>query len=144
MLDEIKQMWAVDCKIDPTRITDMVVSTPILHSKYVDLLSSARLKYRKVESDSLRLRRAKIKYYRGEMSRDELEQFGWEQWQGVKPLKTDLEELLSTDEDMLQKQDQLEYYKTVINHLEQIIKSVNARSWDMKTIVETMKFLAGG
>lgn len=144
MIDELKEMWKKDSAIDPTRVVDMVVGVPNLHSKYVELLSTARLKYRKIESDMYRLRRTKIRYYRGEMGKDELTHYGWAQWQGPKPLKTDLEELLSTDEDLLTKGDQLEYYRVAMEMLEMIMKSIHARGWDLKTIVEAMKFLQGG
>jgi hypothetical protein len=144
VLEEIKEMWARDSKLDATRITDMIVEIPILHSKYIDLLSAARMKYQKADSDFMRLRRAKIRYYRGEMSRDELSQYGWEQWQGVKPLKTDLEELLSSDEDMLVKKDQVEYYRIVVNHIESIVKYISYRGMDIRTMAEYQRFMQGG
>jgi hypothetical protein len=77
------------------------------------------------------------------MSRDELEQEGWSQFQGNKPLKNEMEEFLQCDADLLSLQDKIEYFKTVVYTLEQIIRSINSRTWDIKSAVEWTKFTNG-
>jgi len=143
MLEEIKEMWKEDCKIDPTRIVDVMVGIPNLHSKYLDILSSLKLKYRKADSDLLRLRRNKVRYYRGEMTKGELDRLGWEQWQGVKPLKSDLEDLITTDEDIILKQDQIEYFKVCMDTVEMIMRSIHSRGYDMGTLTKYLIFQSG-
>ena len=46
------------------------------------------------------LRKNKFRLYRGELSRDELTNLAWEQWQGVKPLKNEMDEFLSGDTEL--------------------------------------------
>ena len=142
-LSDLQEMWAEDCKIDETNLGKESARVPILHAKYINLLSSTRLNLRKAESDYLNTRRKKYRYYRGEMSRDELENEGWLQWQGAKPLKNEIDEFLQGDADLISLQDKVEYFKTVLYQLEQIIRSINSRTWDIKSSIEWTKFTNG-
>ena len=136
-------MWEQDSRIDETNLGRESTKVPTLHSKYLVYLSKVKLQVRKAESDYYNTRRLKYRYYRGEMSREELEENGWEQWQGNKPLKNEMEEFLQCDKDLIELVDKVEYFKTVIYTLEQILRSINSRTWDIKTAVEYMKFSNG-
>lgn len=142
-LSELQDQWSQDCVIDETNLGRESARTPTLHSKYLNYLSSTRLNLRKAESDYYNTRRKKYKYYRGEMTKAELEEEGWDQWQGNKPLKNEMDEFLQCDADLITYQDKVEYFKTVIAHLEQILRSLNSRTWDIKTAVEWAKFTNG-
>lgn len=142
-LSDLQEMWAEDSKINETNLGHESAKTPTLHAKYLNYLTSVRLNLRKAESDYLNCRRKKYRYYRGEMSRDELDDEGWEQWQGAKPLKNEMDEFLQTDKDLISFQDKVEYYKTVLFQLEQIIRSLNSRTWDIKNSIEWQKFTNG-
>jgi hypothetical protein len=136
-------MWAEDCKIDETNLGKESARVPTLHAKYLNFLSSTRLNLRKAESDYFNCRRKKYRYYRGEMTRQELEDEGWSQWQGTKPLKNEIDEFLQGDADLITLQDKVEYFKTVLYQLEQIIRSINSRTWDIKSSIEWTKFTNG-
>jgi len=77
------------------------------------------------------------------MTREELAQEQWTQFQGNKPLKNEMDEILSTDADLITQQDKVEYFKTVLNQLEQIIRSINSRTWDVKNAIEWNRFTNG-
>jgi hypothetical protein len=136
-------MWADDCKINETNLGHESARTPLLHSKYLNFLSSTRLNLRKSESDYLNCRRLKYRYYRGELTQDELIEEGWSQWQGNKPLKNEMDEFLQVDPDLIVLEDKVEYFKTVMYQLEQIIRSLNSRTWDIKNSIEWTKFTNG-
>ena len=142
-LSELQEAWAEDCKINETNLGGEAAKVPLLHAKYLNLLSSSRINLRKAESKYLNTRRLKYRYYRGEMSRDELEELGWIQWQGNKPLENEMDEFLSNDSDMIDLQDSIEYFKVVTQHLEQILRSLNSRTWDIKNSIEWTKFTNG-
>jgi hypothetical protein len=142
-LTEIQDMWEQDSRIDENNLGNESIRTPVLHSKYLNLLSSTRLSLRKAESDYWNMRRKKYKYYRGEMSKEELEEEGWQQWQGNKPLKNEMEEFLQVDADLIKLQDKSEYFKTVLYFLEQVIRSIGSRGWDIKNSIEWSKFTNG-
>lgn len=142
-ISELQEMWSEDCKIDSTNLGQEAVRVPTLHAKYINLLSSTRLNLRKAESDYNNCRRKKYRYYRGEMTKDELEEEGWSQWQGAKPLKNEIDEFLQGDADLNKLTDKIEYFKTVLYQLEQIIRSINSRTWDIKSSIEWQKFTNG-
>jgi hypothetical protein len=142
-LSDLQSSWADDCKINETNLGQESARTPILHSKYLNFLSSTRLNLRKAESDYLNLRRKKYKYYRGEMTQAELVAEEWEQWQGNKPLKNEMDEFLQVDNDLIILEDKVEYFKIVQYQLEQIIRSLNSRTWDIKNCLEWTKFTNG-
>ena len=142
-LTDIQDMWKEDSKIDETNLGRESIRTPLLHSKYINLLANSKLAVRKAESEYLMLRRIKYRYYRGELTAIELQSLQWEQWQGVKPIKNEMDEFLQTDADLIKSQDKVEYLKTITYQLESIIKSLGSRTWDIKGGIEWTKFTNG-
>jgi hypothetical protein len=143
-LNEIQTMWTEDCKVDQTNLGRAAARVPELHAKYLNMLSTVRLQYRKAEADYLRLRKLKFKYYRGELTKEELAELKWEQFLHNRPLKNEMEDTMNTDDDIIQSMDRVEYIKTVMYQLEQILKSINSRTWDIKSAIEWYKFTNGG
>lgn len=142
-IEEIQQMWEIDCQIDDNHLGEQATLTPKLHSKYIKELIQYKLKLTKTKSEYNMLRKAKFRYYRGEMSRAELKEFGWEQWQYNKPLKSEMDEFLSGDSDLAKIEARIEYLETGIYLLESIINQLKSRDWEIKSHIEWKKFLAG-
>lgn len=142
-IDQIQEMWEKDCEIDDNFLGENSTATPKLHAKYVKLLTGVKLKLTKYQSDYNMLRKSKFRFYRGEMSREELQELGWSQWQGVKPLKNEMDEFLTGDEDLNTLKVKIEYLETMIYLLESILGQIKSRDWQIKTHVEWKRFLAG-
>lgn len=142
-IEQIQEMWDADCQIDDNYLGEHATKTPTLHAKYVRLLTGVKLKLTKIQSDYNLLRKAKFRYYRGEMSREELTDLGWQQWQGIKPLKNEMDEFLSGDDALNTLRVKIDYLETMIYLLESILGQIKARDWQLKTAVEWKKFLAG-
>ena len=142
-LSDIQTEWSKDSKINELELGSEAIKVPILHSKYLSYLSNVKLSLRKAESDYYKLRRVKYRYYRGELTRTELESLGWDQYQGNKPLKNEMDEFLQCDDELNTLTDKVEYYKTVVFTLEQILRSINSRTWDIKSSIEWQKFTNG-
>lgn len=142
-IEQLQDLWDADCAIDDNYLGEQSTATPKLHAKYVKLLVQVKLKHTKLQSDYNLLRKNKFRYYRGELSRDELNDLGWVQWQGVKPLKNEMDEFLSGDSDLNTLRVKIDYLETMIYFLESIMQQIKARDWQIKTAVEWKKFLAG-
>ena len=142
-LSEIQDMWTKDAKVNELDLGKSSIQIAELHAKYLNILSNTKLQLRKCEGDYLRLRRTKFKYYRGEMTREELEELGWNQFQGLKPLKNEVEDIVNCDEDVIRCVDKVEYMKAMLYQLEQIIRSLNGRGWEIKNAIEWTKFTNG-
>jgi len=142
-LEEMQDMWDADCQIDDNYLGEQSTATPKLHAKYVRLLVNIKLKHTKLQSDYNMLRKAKFRYYRGELSRDELEALGWVQWQGIKPLKNEMEEFLGGDNDLNKQEIKANYIQCIVEFLESIMNQIKARDWQIRNSIEWKKFLSG-
>jgi len=142
-LGEIQTEWKNDSKINQLELGDEAVRTATLHAKYLTVLSNVKLQLRKAESDYNNMRRLKYRYYRGELTQSELDKLNLPQYMGNKPLKNEMEEFMSCDVDLNMLTDKIEYYKTVVFTLEQILRSINSRTWDIKSAIEWNKFTNG-
>jgi hypothetical protein len=142
-IEQIQDMWEADAEIDDNYLGEHATKTPKLHAKYVKLLVGVKLKHTKLSSDYNMLRKAKFRYYRGELSREELTDLGWAQWQGVKPLKNEMDEFLQGDTELNTLRVKIDYLETMIYLLESILTQIKARDWQLKSAIEWKKFLAG-
>lgn len=142
-LDQIQEMWQADCVIDDEHLDKESIRTPNLHAKYLNFLIGFKLKLAKTKKDYSTLRQKKFRYYRGELSRAELESSGWEQWQGIKPLKNEMEEFLEGDEGLADLNLKVEYYQATVDYLESVMNQIKSRGWDIRNSIEWKKFITG-
>lgn len=142
-IEEITNEWKTDCKVDDNHLDQASSNTPLLHAKYIELLVAAKLKLAKSEKEHNKLRKQKFRYYRGEMTQQELKDLGWEQWQGAKPIKSDMDEFLKGDDDLNNSDLKLSYLETMIYLLESILTSIKSRDWNIKNNLEWKKFIVG-
>lgn len=142
-LDEILTMWETDSAIDDNHLGEASTTTAKLHAKYLKLLVDAKLRKTKLDIDLNALRKTKIRYYRGELTRDELADLGWEQWQYNKPLKAEMDEFLKGDADLSKIQTRLDYIDTLVYALESIMSQIKARDFQLSNGIKWKQFLAG-
>lgn len=142
-IDDIQIMWEADAQIDDNHLGEAATVTPRLHSKYIKLLIQTKLKHTKLKADYNTLRQVKFRYYRGEMGRDELAEKGWQQWQGTKPLKNEMEEFLEGDSELNQSKMKIEYIEAMIYLLESILGQIKSRDFQIKNGIQWKQFLAG-
>jgi hypothetical protein len=142
-IEQLQDAWEIDCQIDNNYLGETTTATPKLHAKYLKLLVNIKLKHTKLGSDYNILRKNKFRLYRGELSREELAALDWTQWQGVKPLKNEMDEFLQGDTELNVMRVKIDYLETMIYFLESVLGQIKARDWQIKTAVEWKKFLAG-
>lgn len=143
-IDQILDMWKVDCDININHLAGHSLETANLHSKYLRFLISMKQKLSALNIEYKTLRQLKFRYYRGEMTRQELAEHQWEQWMFAKPLKNEMEEFLSGDKDMIKITSRIEYINNGIQALESIMSQIKQRDWHIRNAIEHNKFIAGG
>ena len=126
-IEEIQQMWEQDSIIDDNHLGEASTETAKVHSKYIKLMVGVKLKLTKARGDYNILRKNKFRYYRGELSREELAQLGWQQYQLIKPLKNEMDEFLQGDQDLITLNTRIEYLETMGYLLEGILGQIKAR-----------------
>lgn len=142
-IDDILVMWEADSQIDDNHLGEASTTTPKLHSKYLRFLIEAKMKKNKYDMDYNTMRKLKFRYYRGEMSRQELAELGWEQWQYNKPLKAEMDEFLKGDDELSKLEIRLEHMNTIIFALESIMSQIKQRDFQLSNGIKWKQFLAG-
>jgi len=142
-IDELYETWQSDCTVDDDHLDRESIKTPNLHAKYLRIMMNFKMKLSALQVEYNTLRQKKFRYYRGEMGRDELTELNWTQWQGVKPLKNEMEEFLEGDADLNKINMKCEYIKHMIEALESIMNQIKARDWQIRNAIEWKKFIAG-
>ena len=142
-IEEIQQMWEQDSIIDDNHLGEASTETAKVHSKYIKLMVGVKLKLTKARGDYNILRKNKFRYYRGELSREELAELGWQQYQLIKPLKNEMDDFLQGDQDLITLNTRIEYLETMGYLLEGILGQIKSRDWQLKNGIEWKKFLAG-
>lgn len=141
-LDEIINEWKSDAVIDKTSLGTESLKIPVLHSKYMKIYYEERRKLKALEFQSKDLYLAKYEYYNGKMSEEELEKRGWEPF--VKLLmKAESEQYIQADKDIIQTNIKSVNQKEKMSILEEIIKNLNQRNFQIKNAIDYMKWTNG-
>lgn len=141
-LAKIVEMWDKDCKIDETELGSESTKIPQIHNKYMKVYIGERAAYFKMQSELKQMRRKLIEYYLGELDREELAQFGREQFY-KKLLKNEVDTYIESDSEMIEKVLKVSMQGEKINYLEAILKSLNNRGYNIKNALDWLKFTSG-
>ena len=71
-LKAIHEMWAKDCVIDSNELDKSSREQPLLHAKYLELLSTYKLQSKRAEFQQKVLLKQKWLYYNGKMDHETL------------------------------------------------------------------------
>lgn len=142
-LEELHDLWDVDCRIEDDHLDRESIRTPNLHAKYLRFMGQHKMRLAALQNEYNILRQKKFRYYRGEMTKSELEDYGWNQWQGVKPLKNEMEEFLDGDSDLNKITIKCQYIKNMIEAFESILNQIKARDWQIRNAIQWKQFIAG-
>lgn len=141
-IDELRNMATVDLKMDKTELDIESMKTPQLHNKYLILYGDEKLILGKYTSDLNVLRRNKWLYYTGKLSREQLDEFGWEPFD-LNILKTDIDRFMDADEDIILLSNKILLQKEKVSYLEGVVKIINNRQWSIRSSIDWLKFTQG-
>lgn len=142
-IEEVLQEWKKDSIINDTKLDKEILRSTQLHSKYLDYFVFFKAKLAAAEKNHNKMMWVKRKYFRGECDQQDLQKYGWSQWQGLKPSSTELNQLLEMDSDMNSLAEAVTLWKTSVNAIEYIMKQIQGRDWSIKSIIEYQKYIAG-
>jgi hypothetical protein len=144
-LKTIHEMWAKDCIIDSNELDKSSREQPLLHAKYLELLSTYKLQLKRAEFQQKTLLKQKWLYYNGKMDHETLQELGWEvdPFNGLKILKGELDYYYDSDPEIQKSEEKIQYYKTVIDTLTDIINNLNWRHQTISNIIKWKQFESG-
>jgi len=131
-----------DLEIDQTALDAESSRTPQVHNKYLVMFMDEKLKLKRMENELSVLRRNKWLYYTGRMSKEELDQHGWEPFE-LNILKTEADELIEADSDWIKLDEKVAFQQEKVDYLENIVKIINNRQWQIRAIIDWIKFTQG-
>jgi hypothetical protein len=144
-LKKIHEMWATDSQIDNMKLDEASRLTPMLHSKYLSLLSTTKLQLKKSEHQQKILLRDKWLWYNGKMSKERMDALGWtyDPTDGLKILKGEMDYYYNSDLDIQKSEEKIQYYKTLIEVLTEIIDNLKWRHQTIRNIISWKQFESG-
>ena len=145
-LEDVLKMWAKDSEIDDIRLDESSKKTASLHAKYLEMLSVTKLQLKRRDMDFKVLLKNKWLWYNGKMPKDQIDQLGWEYdaLNGLKVLKGEMDYYYDSDPHIQEAQAKIDYLKTLIETLEEIINTIRWRHSTIKNMIDWRKFESGG
>lgn len=138
-LDELQLEVEKDMKIDDFQLDIESLKTPNLHAKYLQYYNRFSLLHKKAKSDYKVVVREKWEYYMGKSDPEVYRDKPFDH----KILKQDVPMYLDADPDLVELQQKAEYYEQHVVFLEQILRSLNNRTFQIKNAIEWKKFVEG-
>jgi hypothetical protein len=133
-------MWEKDSKMDIDNLHTESLNIPILHAKYFDLYNTINLLKKKSEQQKKKIRHEKYEYFTGKADPDVYVENPFPK--KIRDKET-LQGYLDSDEKLSQVALKIEYYETLLNYIESILKMIQNRTYQIKNAIEFVRFQSG-
>ena len=139
-LEQIQEMWEKDSKIDPDNLHDESLKIPQLHSKYYTLYNTITLLRERAREQYNKVRLERYNYYTGKAT---AEVYAEEPFPYKVREKDAIQRHLDADDKMNKVDMKIKYYDIMLKFLEEVIRIVSNRTYQIKNAIEWNKFQAG-
>ena len=139
-LETIQSMWEKDSQIDPDELHTASLVVPSLHAKYYQLFNDLRLLRAKAKKIYQTVLQERYLYYSGKAEPEvyEKDPFPYKVRE-----KDAIQRYLDSDQRLSDAELKIEYYNTMLDYLESIIKTIQNRTFQIKNAIEWQKFIRG-
>ena len=139
-LEKIQEMWENDSTIDPDNLHDESLKIPQLHSKYYTIYNTITLLREKARGTYNRVRLERHNYYTGKAP---AEVYVEDPFPYKVRDKEALQRYMEADDKLNSIDLKIRYYDVMLKFLEEIIKTISNRTFQIKNAIEWHKFQAG-
>tara|TARA_B100000575_G_C22888371_1_gene517121 strand:- start:309 stop:740 length:432 start_codon:yes stop_codon:yes gene_type:complete len=139
-LEKIQEMWERDSHIDPDNLHDESLKIPQLHSKYYTIYNTITLLREKSRETYNRVRLERHNFYTGKATADV---YAAEPFPYKVREKDAIQRHMDADEKLNKVSMKIKYYDTTLKYLEEIIRIISNRTYQIKNAIEWNKFQAG-
>lgn len=137
-LPTIQNMWREDCKVNIDDLHNESVKIPELHSKYYEIYSNHLLLKKKYEEERKKLRHEKYEYYTGKADPEVYKDYPLDK--KIRD-KDHLQSCLNSDDEISKINIKIEIYDVILNFLQDIIKMLHNRSFQIRNSIEAVRLL---
>lgn len=141
-LEEIERMWEDDRKMFRDKLSQHNLEIPNLHGKYMTIYNTERIFNKTIELKKKQLYLTLRSYFSGTLDKITLEKYGWIPF-GTKVLKSDLDIYIDSHDSWCDIEKQIEISNIKINLLEQILRLIMNRGFQIKNEIELVKWESG-
>jgi hypothetical protein len=140
----IHNMWKEDCIIG-RKLDEASHQTPMLHAKYLQLLSEAKMTMKNLEMQQKNLLKDKWLYYNGKMDQEQLKQKGWQPdpFNGLRIMKGDMDYYYDSDPEIQLSIEKIAAWKNIIDTLSEIMENIKWRHQTIGNIIKWKVFESG-
>ena len=139
-LDKIQLMWENDSVIDPDNLHDESLKIPQLHCKYYTIYNTITLLRERARDSYSKVKLERYNYYTGKAP---AEVYAEEPFPYKVREKDAIQRYIEADEKLTKFDLKIRYYDTTLKFLEEIIKTVSNRTFQIKNAIEWHKFQSG-
>jgi hypothetical protein len=132
-IEQVLENWEKDSVIDQTEPSRELIRIPLLHSKYLNVLTRSKLASKKAQFDYLQLKKKKWEYYTGKLSKDELDALGWEPFPFT--LKSDINLYIESDSDLIQLLKKKIIHDEIVSVVEAIMSELKSRTFQLRDVI---------
>jgi hypothetical protein len=139
-LPTLQEMWEKDSKIDIDNLHTESLNIPVLHAKYYDIFNNLMLLRKKAEQQKKNIRHERYEYYSGKADPDVYIKDPFPKKIRDKDTMT---KYLDADERLSTVSMKIEYYDVMLKYIEEILKQIGNRTYQIKNSIEFMRFSSG-
>ena len=139
-LDKIQEMWEKDSQIDPDNLHNESLKIPQLHSKYYTIYNTITLLREKTRETYNKVKLERHNYYTGKAP---AEVYAEDPFPYKVRDKEALNRYLEADSKLNNVDLKIRYYDVMLKFLEEIIKTISNRTYQIKNAIEWHRFQAG-
>ena len=139
-LEQILEMWKKDSNIDPDNLHTESLNIPVLHAKYFEMFNTILLLRKKAEQQRKNIRHERYEYYSGKADPEVYV---------INPFpkkirdKDTMQKYLDADERLSTVSLKIEYYDTMLKYIEEILKQITNRTYQIKNAIEFLRCTSG-
>ncbi len=139
-MDKIQKMWEEDSKIDIDNLHTESLNIPILHAKYYNLYNELLLLRKRAEQQKRNIRHQRYEYYSGKADPEVYQEDPFPK--KIRDKDT-LQKYMDADERLSQSTLKVDYYDVMLSYIENILKMIHNRTYQIKNSIEFMRFQSG-
>jgi len=139
-LPTLQEMWEKDSVIDIDNLHTESLRIPVLHSKYFDMYNTLLLLRKKAEQQRKNVRHERYEYFSGKADPEVYVKNPFPKKIRDKDTMT---KYLDADEKLSTVSMKIEYYDVMLRYIEEILKQITNRTYQIKNSIEFMRFTSG-
>jgi hypothetical protein len=142
-LDQYHLEWAADAVISADALDADARRVPMLHAKWWRFYTEERLSYRKLDFELQTLRHHKHEWFSGKMVDEERLALKWPPQPKLIRKREEIDRHVTADPDVMTLAMARAVLEETLHFLEDVIKSINKRGYDIKNAIDFLRFKMG-